>query len=72
MNNNCCHFQHVANQHQSPAKKYPELGSTIMKYLRKKIGEMDILPKKPLFEQDLEYILDSTGMLRQQHYNVSN
>ena len=43
-----------------------------MKYLRKKIGEMDILPKKPLFEQDLEYILDSTGMLRQQHYNVSN
>ena len=52
--NNCCHFQHIANQHQSPAKKYPELGSTIMKYLRKEIGEMDILPKKPLFEQDLE------------------
>ena len=61
--NNCCHFQHIANQHQSPAKKYPELGSTIMKYLRKEIGEMDILPKKPLFEQDLEYIVDSIGMV---------
>ena len=34
-----------------------------MKYLRKEIGEMDILPKKPLFEQDLEFIVDSIGMV---------
>ena len=69
--NNCCHFQHVANKHQSSAKTYPELGSTIMKYLRKEVGEMDILPKKPLFEQDLEYIVDSTGITHglRQHYN---
>ena len=63
MNNNCCHFQHTANDQPSPAKTYPELGSTIMKYLRKDIGEMDILPKKPLFEQDLEFIVDSIGMV---------
>ena len=43
---NCCHFQHVVNKHQSPAKTYSELGSTIMKYLRKEVGEMGILPKK--------------------------
>ena len=24
---------------------------------------MDILPKKPLFEQDLEFIVDSIGMV---------
>ena len=34
-----------------------------MKYLRKEVGEMDILPKKPLFKQDLEFIVDLTGMV---------
>ncbi|CAH3180440.1 unnamed protein product [Porites lobata] len=52
----------VTNNQPSPAKTYPELGSTIMKYLRKEVGEMDIFPKKPLFEQDLEHIVDSTGI----------
>ena len=33
-----------------------------MKYLRKEVREMDIFPKKPLFEQDLEHIVDSTGI----------
>ena len=61
--NNCCHFQHTANNQPSPATKYPELGSTIMKYLRKEVGEMDVLPKKPLFKQDLEFIVDLTGMV---------
>ena len=59
----CFHFQHTANNQPSLAKKYPELGSTIMKYLRKEVGEMDIIPKKTLFEQDLEFIVDSTGMV---------
>lgn len=58
----CFHFQHTANNQPSPAKTYPELGSTVMKYLRKEVGEMDIFPKKPLFEQDLEHIVDSTGI----------
>ena len=52
----CFHFQHTANNQPSPAKKYPELGSTTMKYLRKEVGEMDILPKKPLFEASLSRI----------------
>ena len=43
----CFHFQHTANNQPSPAKKYPELGSAIMKYLRKEVGEMDSLPKNP-------------------------
>ena len=36
-----------------------------MKYLRKEVGEMDVLPKKPLFKQDLEFIVDLvlTGMV---------
>lgn len=41
----------------------PNWVSTIMKFLRKEVGEMDILPKKPLFEQDLEFIIDCTGIV---------
>ena len=58
----CFHFQNTANNQPSPAKPYPELGSTIVKYLHKEVGEMDIFPKKTLFEQDLEHIVDSTGI----------
>lgn len=59
---NCFHFQHTANNQPSPAQVYPKLGSTILKFLRKEVGEHDIFPKKPLFEQDLEYIIDWTGI----------
>ena len=33
----------------SPASAHPELGKSLIKYLRKEVGEVDILQKKPLF-----------------------
>ena len=42
----------------SPASAHPELGKSLIKYLRKEVGEVDILLKKPLFHQDFKHILD--------------
>ena len=41
---------------------YPNLGSTIIKFLRKELGDEPICPKEPLFQQDFEFVLDSIGL----------
>ena len=46
----------------SPAKQFPELGSTLSRFLRKELGEKDLHPKKPMFAQDFEHILDTIGL----------
>ena len=46
----------------SPAKQFPELGSTLSRVLRKELGEKDLHPKKPMFSQDFEHILDTIGV----------
>ncbi|XP_078378323.1 uncharacterized protein LOC144661438 [Oculina patagonica] len=56
-----CMWQ-ISNDHQSPAKQYPELGSTISKYVRKEVGEGEIFPKRPMFQQDIKHILDTIGI----------
>lgn len=65
------HFVHVsiaANQQRtpkdypSPAKTFPKLGTTVLKYLRKAVGEHPLLPKEPMFAQDLEHILETIGI----------
>ena len=33
----------------SPASAHPELGKSLIKYLRREVGEVDILLKKPIF-----------------------
>lgn len=55
-------FYQIANNHGSPGRMYPELGSTITKYLRKEIGDSPICPKEPMFTQDFEEILDTIGL----------
>ena len=47
----------------SPAKQFPELGSTLSRVLRKELGEKDFHPKKPMFAQDFwTYILYTIGV----------
>ena len=48
----------MSNNHKSPGQEFPELGTTIIKFLRKEIGQKDILPKQPMFQQDMEHILE--------------
>ncbi|KAJ7379499.1 hypothetical protein OS493_015287 [Desmophyllum pertusum] len=52
----------ISNNHTSPGKMYPELGSTISKYLRRSIGANPLLPKEPMFKSDFEHILDVLGI----------
>ena len=56
------HFQQISNGHNSPAKQFPQLGKTLSRFLRKEVGEMDSHPKKPMFAQDFEHILDTIGI----------
>ncbi|CAH3187006.1 unnamed protein product, partial [Porites evermanni] len=49
---------HLSNEHPSPASANLEFGASLIKYLRKEIGQVDILPKRPLFDQDFQHILD--------------
>ncbi|KAJ7361963.1 hypothetical protein OS493_014613 [Desmophyllum pertusum] len=52
----------ISNNHTSPGKMYPELGSTISKYLRRSIGANPLLPKEPMFKSNFEHILDVLGI----------
>ena len=56
------HFQQTSNGHLSPAKEFPELGKTLIRFLRKEVGEVDLHPKNPMFAQDFEHILDTVGL----------
>ena len=56
------HFQQISNGHNSPAKEFPKLGKTVSRFLRKEVGEMDSHPKKQMFAQDFEHILDTIGI----------
>ena len=56
------HFQQISNGHNSLAKQFPELGKTLGRFLRKEVGEMDSHPKKPMFAQAFEHILDTIGI----------
>ena len=62
------HFQHISNGHPSPAKDHPTLGSTLIKFVRKEVGDCPLLPKKPLLQQDMEHILDCIGI--ENEYNL--
>lgn len=55
-------FQQVANNSESPGKMYPELRSTVLKFLRKHVGDAAIFPEEPMFRQDYEHILDTIGL----------
>lgn len=33
-----------------------------MKFLRKEIGQEELLPKKPLFQQGMEHFIDTVGI----------
>ena len=46
----------------APAKEFPELGKTLIRFLRKEVGEVDLHPKNPMFAQDFEHILDTIGL----------
>ena len=52
----------LAFKQPSPASANPKLGASLIKYLRKEIGQEDILPKRPLFDQDFQHILDCQGL----------
>ena len=54
--------QQVSNGHISLAKQLPELGTTLSRLTRKELGEQDQYPKKPMFAQDFEQILDNIGL----------
>ena len=43
----------------------PELGATLVKFVRKEVGDQAILPKVPMFQQDMEHILDCVGIKTQ-------
>lgn len=47
------------------AKMFPELGATLVKFVRKEVGDQAILPKVPMFQQDMEHILDCVGIKTQ-------
>ena len=36
-----------------------------MKFVRKEVGDQAILPKVPMFQQDMEHILDCVGIKTQ-------
>ena len=40
----------------------PELGSTLVQFVRKEVGDQALLPKVPMFQQDMEHILDCIGL----------
>ena len=44
---------------------FPELGATLVKFVRKEVGDQAILPKVPMFQQDMEHILDCVGIKTQ-------
>lgn len=52
----------MCNNHKSLGQEFPELGTTVIKFLRKDIAQRDILPKQPMFQQDMEHILDVIGI----------
>ena len=58
-------LQQTSNNHSSPAKQFPELGATLVKFVRKEVGDQAILPKVPMFQQDMEHILDCVGIKTQ-------
>ena len=55
-------LQQISNNHQSPGKMYPEMGSAINKYVKRAVGDVNIMPKEPMFRQDFEHILDVVGL----------
>ena len=54
--------QQASNGHISPTKQFPELGTTLSRFTRKELGEQDQYPKKPMFTQDFQQILDNIGL----------
>ena len=40
----------------------PELGSTLVQFVRKEVGDQALLPKVPMFQQEMEHILDCIGL----------
>ena len=55
-------FQQGSNGYISPAKQFAELGTTLSRFMRKELEEQDRYPKKPMFAQDFEHILDNIGL----------
>ena len=45
----------------------PELGSTLVQFVRKEVGDQALLPKVPMFQQEMEHILDCIGLETQSH-----